>query len=131
MEVTGHRGSPPALIGFVLAAAVLSGCGLTDTPAHAHAKSACTAYQELGRVQVATTVEQTAAIRDLARSNARAAAAFDPGWASLSADIQAALDLQESWQNSTSDALDRYIELDKRVQEDCHGAGRDIGDLEP
>ena len=103
---------------------LLCGCGLTDSPAQHYATLACTAYQGTGRVQVATTNEQTSAIWDLARSNARAAAAFDPRWATLSLDIHTALDLLK-------DEADRFFEVDRRVQDDCNDAGRDIGDLTP
>lgn len=103
---------------------LVCGCGINDAPAQHYAVLACTAYQETGRVQTATTTEQTAAIWDLARSNARAAAAFDPRWAALSTDIRTALDLRE-------DGADRFFEVDRRVQDGCDDAGRDIGDLEP
>lgn len=116
-------------------ALVATGCGYANPSAHEYAKSACTAYRETGRVQVTTTVDQASAIRNLARSNARAAAAFDPRWESLSSDMQAALDLQGSWENSPPyqkpSRLDHFFEIDKLVQDDCRDAGRDIGDLTP
>lgn len=92
--------------------------------AHDYAKSACNAYQHVGRVQVAATTAQSAAIRDVARSDVRAAAVFDPRWAQLSSDMLDALDL---WATSS----DRFFEVDKRVQDECSDAGRVIGDLKP
>jgi ABC-type glycerol-3-phosphate transport system substrate-binding protein len=118
------------LMGSVLAL-VAAGCSSADSPAQQYAKAACAAYQEGGRVQVSATAEQSSAIHDLARSNARAAAAFDSRWTSLSADMRAALDLQEELQNPPADNVDLFFEIDKRVQNDCSDAGRDIGDLKP
>jgi putative hemolysin len=117
-------------MGGVLAL-VAAGCSSTDSPAQHYAKAACTAYRESGRVQVSTTAEQASAIHDLARSNARAAAAFDSRWTSLSSDMRAALDLQEETRNRPADDVDPFFEIDKRVQDECRDAGRDIGDLEP
>lgn len=118
------------LLGGVLALFV-TGCSSMDSSAQHYAKSACTAYQQSGRVQASATVEQASALHGLARSNARAAAAFDPRWTSLSSDIQTALDLQEAKQNPPPDDLDLFFKIDKRVQHDCSDAGRDIGDLKP
>jgi hypothetical protein len=123
-HVTRLRTHRRALVGWVVLGVSLCGCGLTDSPAQHYAKLACTAYQETGRAPIATTKEQTSAILDLARSNARAAAAFDPRWATLSSDIHTALDLRQ-------DEADRFFEVDRRVQDDCNDAGRDIGDLKP
>jgi hypothetical protein len=108
----------------VLVGLFAAGCDHVGSSAHDYAKSACNAYQHVGRVQVATTTAQSAAIRDVARSDVRAAAAFDPRWAPLSSDMLDALDL---WATSS----DRFFEVDKRVQDECSDAGRDIGDLKP
>ena len=121
---------PLGLMGGGLALVTI-GCTSTDSPGQSYAKSACAAYQEAGRVQVSTTPEQASAIHELARSNARAAAAFDSRWTSLSSDVQAALDLQEQLQNPPPDNVDLFFEIDKRVQHECNDAGRDIGDLKP
>jgi hypothetical protein len=114
-----------------LLALCATGCSGNDSSAEHYAKAACSAYQESGRVQVSTTADQASAIHDLARSNARAAAAFDSRWSSLNSDIQAALDLQEERQNPPPGNPGKFFDIDKRVQVDCRSAGRDIGDLEP
>lgn len=117
------RGGRLGLIGGVLVFA--TGCG--HPSARDYAKQACDRYREgSGRVQVAMTVDQGSAIRDLARSDARAAAAFDPRWISLASDIPTALDLQQQ-----AARLDRFFAIDERVRGECKGAGRDIGDLKP
>jgi hypothetical protein len=118
------------LLGGMIAL-VATGCTSSDSPAERYAKSACSAYQDSGRVQVSTTPDQASAIHDLARSNARAAAAFDTRWTSLSSDMEAALDLQEGKQEPPSDNQGLFFQIDKRVQNDCRAAGRDIGDLKP
>ena len=109
----------------VLAAtAVLAGCGTTGTAPSDHARSACEAYDRVTRHPVATTGEQWAAMTDLARSNARAAAAFDPRWTDLGHDVEASLDLSAAQD-------DGFLDADRRVQADCADAGHDIGALEP
>lgn len=120
-------------LGFVggVLALVASGCSSTDSPAQHYAKSACAAYQGVGRVQISATAAQASAIHDLARSNARAAAAFDSRWSSLNSDVQTALDLQEGLRKPSSEDVDLFFQIDKRVQDDCRDAGQDIGDLEP
>lgn len=118
------------LLGGVVAL-VAAGCTSSDSSAEHYARSACSAYQQSGRGQVSTTAAQASAIHDLARSSARAAAAFDQRWTSLDSDINAALDLQEGKREPASDNEDQFFEIDKRVQDDCTDAGRDIGDLKP
>jgi hypothetical protein len=49
----------------------------------------------------------------------------------LSSDIETAPNLRENEQNPTSDELDVFFKADKRVQDDCRDAGRDIGELKP
>jgi hypothetical protein len=63
------------LVGLV-ASLFAAGCDHGGSSAHDYAKSACDAYQHIGRVQISTTDVQSAAIRDVARSDVRAAAAF-------------------------------------------------------
>lgn len=109
---------------LALTGVVLSGCGANGSSAHDYAARACDAYREVARDQVAETSEQGDAIVDVARSEARAAAAFDPRWEDLSADLRTALDL-------VGTGADRFFEADRRVQGDCRDAGRDIGDLRP
>lgn len=110
---------------------VVSGCGRVDEPsAQAYAERACAAYRDTGRVQVATTSDQAVAIRDVARANARAAAAFDSRWSPLYADIAAALDALGSGPDAEAGGAD-LVEDDRRVQEQCREAGVDIGDLVP
>ena len=116
---------------MVMPVVLATGCGHTGVSAGDYAKSACTAYERTGRVQVATTPEQQAAMMDLARGNAHAAAAFDSRWKPLYADIRAALDERELIQDKNGDQADLYFDIDRRVQEECSDAGRDIGDLEP
>jgi hypothetical protein len=116
----------PLLVMFAVA-----GCGQAGGSAQDYAKLACTAYRETSRVQVATTSEQTTAMLDLARSNARAAAAFDHRWASLYSDIQAVVDSRQSMQGQSGRDANRFFDIDNRVQDDCRDAGRDIGNLTP
>ena len=73
---------------------------------------------------MAETSEQRHAIVAVARSEVRAAAAFDPRWETLSADLRPALVLMGT-------GADPFFEADRRVQHDCRDAGRDIGDLRP
>ena len=61
---------------------------------------------------------------EVARSDVRAAAAFDPRWEALSADMQGRLEMRGT-------GADRFFRVDRRVQGDCLDARRDIGDLEP
>jgi hypothetical protein len=114
------------LVGGVLAGLLTTGCGCVGASPQDYARRACDEYHDFAREPVATTAEQTSAIQDVARSDVRAAAAFDPRWATLSSDMQSALDLRES-----AHELDRFFEMDRRVQDDCSDAGRDIGDLKP
>ena len=109
---------------FLLAGLVLSGCGSYGTTAHEYAARACDAYREVARDQVASTKAQADAVVEVARSDVRAAAAFDPRWGSLSSDMQSALELMET-------GADRFFRVDRQVQDDCQDAGRDIGDLQP
>lgn len=124
------RGVTCGVLG-VLATLCVAGCGDPGTSAHDYAKSACKAYQGVGRVQISATVEQAAAIRDLARSDVRAAAAFDPRWKDLSSDMQSALALEAAMLDSPDARSNRFFEVDERVQRDCRDAGQDIGDLKP
>lgn len=120
------------LVGGALAL-LASGCsGAVRSPtAHDYARSACTAYKETGRVEVATSADQTSAVVSVAQSDARAAAAFDPRWVRLSTSMASALDLRMSSQDLSAAALARFFKLDKRVQDECGAAGQDIGDLKP
>ena len=102
----------------------LSGCGTFGATAQDYAVMACDAYRETAREQAASTKAQADAVVEVARSEVRAAAAFDPRWEALSADMQSALELMGT-------GADRFFRVDRRVQGDCQGAGRDIGDLEP
>lgn len=45
--------------------------------------------------------------------------------------MEAALDLQEGKQEPPSNDRGLFFRIDKRVQDDCSAAGRDIGDLKP
>jgi hypothetical protein len=117
--VTGARAAALVVIGVVL-----SGCGTFGASAQDYAGRACDAYRETARDQVASTKAQADAVVEVARSDVRAAAAFDPRWEALSADMQSALELRGT-------GADRFFRVDRRVQGDCQDAGRDIGDLEP
>ncbi|CAM3582841.1 hypothetical protein [Nocardioides zeicaulis] len=109
----------------VLAATgLLAGCGTTGAAPSDHARSACEAYDRVTRHPVATTSDQWTALLDLARSNARAAAAFDARWDDLGHDVEASLDLRAAQD-------DGFLDADRRVETDCADAGHDIGDLEP
>jgi hypothetical protein len=119
------------VLGGILASLFAAGCSDADSSAQVYAKSACSAYQHIGRVQISTTEEQASALHDVARSDVRAAAAFDSRWTQLSSDLQSALDLQEQMQNPPDAKADQFFEIDKRVQDDCKDAGQDIGDLKP
>ena len=121
----------PAVMSAIIACVLGAGCGHVDSPSQDYAQSACDAYRHTGHDQISTSVEQAAAIRDVARSDVRAAAAFDSRWADLRSDMVRALDLQEAMQDSPPDTSDRFFDLDVQVQDACRDAGRDIGDLEP
>lgn len=109
---------------LLLAGLILSGCGTYAASAHDYASRACDAYRETARDQVAETRAQTETIIDVARSEVRAAEAFDPQWATLSSDMQSALELMGT-------GADRFFRVDRQVQRDCQWAGRNIGDLKP
>ena len=118
----------------VLAAVValgLAGCG-GASPGETAARSACTAYANTLRHQVATTVEQVDAIRETARSDAGRAADADPRWQALQRDIEDFFARQGTLaQQSSVDDVDAYFAADRRVQADCADAGEDIGPLHP
>ena len=105
-------------------ALALGGCGTTGGAHEDYARSACTAYDHVTRDQVASSAVQWSGVVDLARSNARAAAAFDERWADLGHDVEASLELRDA-------QGDGFFDADRRVQADCADAGHDIGDLEP
>lgn len=119
---------PAARAGVLLLATALAlalaGCGTTGTAPSDYAHAACSAYDRATRDQVATSTDQWSAVVDLARSNARAAAAFDDRWADLGHDVEASLELRDA-------QGDGFFDADRRVQADCADAGHDIGDLEP
>jgi hypothetical protein len=72
------------------------------------------------------------AILDVARSDVRAAAAFDSRWATLSSDMQSALvEFQKPMQDPPRSTSNRFFEVDRRVQDECSDAGREIGVLKP
>lgn len=119
------------MLGGVLVLVFAAACSDGGSSGQRYAKSACSAYQHIGRVQISATAEQASAIRDVAGSDVRAAAAFDPRWATLSSDMQGALHAEQSTQSGPDADSGHFFEMDKRVQHDCKHAGQDIGDLKP
>lgn len=121
----------PASAAAVLVLA-LAGCGTTGGAPEDYTRAACDSYAAAyrggdGLDDPPTTKGQYAALLDLARSNARAAAAFDPRWADLGRDVGNALDLDDTRDTSSLE----FFDADRRVQADCADAGHDIGDLRP
>src|SRR4051794_15210647 len=100
----------------LVAVAALAGCG-GASPGQAAAQDACQAYANAGRHQVATTVEQTDAIRARARSDASRAADADPEWRALQHDIDDFYARQTTLSpQSPVDEVDAYFAADRRVQ---------------
>jgi hypothetical protein len=120
-----------AALSVTVAAATLAGCG-GASPGQAAAQTACKAYANTMRHQVATTVEQADAIRATARSNARRAADADPEWQPLQRDIEDFYSRQSALSLQTAvNEMNAYFAADRRVQADCKSAGEDIGSLRP
>jgi len=125
--MTGFRSAFRGAVGTLLGGLVLAGCGTYGASAQGYATRACDAYREIGRDPVAERRGQATALVGVAQSDVRAAAAFDPRWATLSSDMQSAINLMAA---PPVDGM-RFFRVDRRVQDDCAEAGRDIGDLEP
>jgi len=64
-------------------------------------------------------------------TKARTAAYLDHRWSAFYGDIEFALDLSRRLPRASDRQERQYFAADAQVQDDCSGAGRDIGDLKP